>query len=205
MSSAVGAASLAVSAMLLLSSASPVAAHGELILELGAERIQPGGSVEVRGDLGTGDVFEIALISRSGGARRVIASVPAAGEGHFDSYVVVPADVPVGDYFVEAAVDLIVVRAPLTVAGSPLGDTGAGEPQREDGFLSPLPSGFGRAGVVPVASAGGAPPADASRGTDPAGGVPLGGLLLVVIAALVPVGVLGLVWRARRPRQAPPG
>lgn len=60
-----------------------VAAHDGLLLQLDAERIQPGGTVEVRGDLGSGGAFEVALIASVDRSRRMIATSPATGEGHF--------------------------------------------------------------------------------------------------------------------------
>lgn len=148
---AAGAAALAAA----LIGAQPVAAHGELILQLGAERVQPGGSVEVRGDLGAGESFEVALIAKADGSRRVITTIPATEEGHFQTYVTIPTDVPTGEYLLEVAVDVVVVRAPLTVAGGPVGGDGGAQPEQEEGLIAPLPSGFGvAAGAASLQPAG---------------------------------------------------
>ena len=177
---------------LVLATIAPVGAHGELILQLGAERIQPGGAIEVRGDLGSGEQFEIALISKANGSRRWIATIPATEEGHFQSHVVVPADVPEGDYLVEASFDLAVVRAPLTVAGTPINPGEGGEgPDRADSLAVPLPSGFRQDGT----SAGGSGAAGTRGGRSPADGLLVVGAAIAAAAALI--GSLRLVGRRR--------
>lgn len=172
-----------------------------MILELGSERIQPGGSIEVRGDLGVGDVFEVALIAKADGSRRLIATIPAVEEGHFQSYVTVPANVPVGDYLLEVAVDLSVVRAPLAVAGSPFGGEDGGGPDQGDALVQPLgsgPAGSAAGGLGTRSSDPVLPgrPQPTSTTTDRS---PLDGLLIIVAAA-VAIGGLGafrLVARGR--------
>ncbi|MEO5939914.1 MAG: hypothetical protein ABIZ72_03190 [Candidatus Limnocylindrales bacterium] len=161
------------------------AAHDDVLLQLSAERIQPGGTVEVRGDLGVGESFDIVLISEADGSRRVIASISATEEGHFQSFVVVPADVSAGDYLVEVAVDLTTVRAPLTVAGSPIDAAGGDGPEQEEGLVQPLPSGFGGgrpASAAPVidATEPGSTGVDRSS-IDEAVVIGLGGLLAVTL------------------------
>ena len=194
--------SLSAAVLVVLSITGPAqaAAHGQLILELGADRIQPGAAIEVRGDLGNGEQFEIALISKLDGSRRPIAIVPASDEGHFQSYVIVPADVTPGDYLVEASFDLLVVRAPLTVAGAPIEAGGEG-PDRADGLILPMPSSAG----APAASAPGAAvaPGDAAG---PVGRAPVDGLI-VIVAAIAGAGLLvrGLRLARRRRGVAPEG
>jgi hypothetical protein len=117
----------------------PVAAHGELVFQLGAERVVPGGVVEVRGDLATGDTVEIALISKADGTRRSIATLADFEEGHFQGYVTIPTDVIAGDYLVEAGTDSISARAPLTVAGSAALAGGERSDQGEP-LVAPVPS-----------------------------------------------------------------
>ena len=56
--------------VLLALAVGPAAAHGELFFQLGAERVQPGGTVELRADLGAGEAFDVTLISKPGVARR---------------------------------------------------------------------------------------------------------------------------------------
>ena len=196
-------AAVAVVAVVAAMSSAPVAAHGQPILQLGAERIQPGGSVEVRGDLGIGEVFEVALIAKADGSRRLIATIPAVEEGHFQSFVTVPADVAVGDYLLEVAVDLSVVRAPLTVAGSPIGGEDGGGPDQGDGLGQPLASGLaggaGGAGGLGARSSDpalpGGPPTSTRTGRSP-----IDGVVIIAAAAAIAIGALGglrLVVRGR--------
>ena len=153
-------------------SAAAVAGHGELVLQLGAERIQAGGTIEVRGDLGSGEAFEVVLISQVDGTRRLIATIPATEEGHFESYVTVPADTASGDYWVDVAVGSVVARARLTIFGRPLGADEGGRPEQEEGLVQSLPSGFGPAASPEVgggAAIGPGPTATRADGTDVAG------------------------------------
>jgi hypothetical protein len=193
--------------LLVLSSGGPVSAHGELTLQLGTERIQPGGAIEVRGDLGSGESFEVALISMDDGSRRAIATIPAIEEGHFQSYVTIPPDISTGGYLVEVAAGVAVAQAPLTVAGSPVDDAGGRVPGQDEGLIQPVPSGFG-AGTGVGAGADNAsigPGASSATGdtTQPAttpGRSRLDGLVVMAIAVLVAVSTLGGLRRAGRRR-----
>ena len=194
--------SAAVAVVRSITGSAQVAAHGQLILELGADRIQPGAAVEVRGDLGSGEQFEIALISKVDGSRRPIGIVPATDEGHFQSYVTVPADVTPGDYLVEASFDLLVVRAPLTVAGAPIEAGGEG-PDQADGLVLPMPS----TARAPAASApgGAVAPGDGvtpGGATGRVGRSPLDGVI-VVAAAIAGAGLLLGGLRLVRHRRGP--
>lgn len=184
----------AVASSVVLRSAAPIAAHGEPILQLSADRIQPGATIEVRGDLGTGEAFEVALVAKADGSRRLIGTITTVDEGHFQSFVTIPADAIPGDYLFEVAVDLNVVRAPLTIAGSPVDAGGGGEgPDRGDGLIVPLPSGFGAAGganaSIPTAPFS---PSGASASTR-AGRSPIDGALVVGGAVLLAIALLGVL------------
>jgi hypothetical protein len=177
-------------------------AHGETFFQLGAERIQPGGQVEIRADLGAGDAFEVTLVAKADGGRRILGTIPATDEGHLQAYLTIPADVPAGDYLVELAYDLTVLRAPLTVAGAPIGSGEEGQPPgQDDGFAAPSSSGGAAAGPVTPGSGSIAPAGGPSsvRGTRSAGD----GLVALVLAGggavalLVALRVLGA--RRRRP------
>lgn len=182
--------------LLVLFGSSPVAAHGELTLELGAERVQPGGSIEVRGDLGSGEAFEVSLIASADGSRRVIATIPTIDEGHFQSYVTVPADLAGGDYLVEVAVGLSVARAPLVVAGPPVDGGGGAGPEQEEGLVQPMPSGFG---VGPGVVARGPNPADSSAATNQGDRYSNVAVLAAALIAAAGIAVgLRIVRRARR-------
>jgi hypothetical protein len=173
--------------------------HGELFFQLGAERIQPGGQVEIRADLGAGDAFEVTLVAKADGGRRILGTIPATEEGHLQTYLMIPADVPAGDYLVELAYDLTVLRAPLTVAGAPI-DPGEGgqQPGQDDGFGAPSPSGGGAAvPVVPGSSIVPASDGSSVRGTRSAAD----GLLAVVLAgggAAVLLATLRILGARRR-------
>jgi hypothetical protein len=190
----------------VLAAGLPATAHGEDTLQLGAERIQPGGSIEVRGDLGSGEAFAVSLISGIDGSRRVITTIAATEEGHFQSYVTLPTDVPAGDYLLEVAVDGEEVRGPLTVAGSPFGGEEGAGPEQEEGLLQPLPSAFG-AGVGPGPVARGSAPAEAS-GADPRAGHAsiddVGLLAMAALAALAALAILAGLRSVRRGRSSPP-
>ena len=185
---------IAIGLALTLGFVASTAAHEELLLQLSAERIQPGGTVEVRGDLGAGESFEVALIAQADGSRRVIATIPAIEEGHFQSFVVVPADMPAGDYLIEVAVDLTAVRAPLTIAGSPIGAEGGEGPEQEEGLVQPLPSGFG--GGRPASAFPGveATEPDSTR-------VDRSSFVIAVALILVAAFLAGLRRRVRRPSE----
>jgi hypothetical protein len=196
--------SAAVASAIVLWSAAPVAAPGELILQLSAERIQPGATIEVRGDLGTGEAFEVALVAKADGSRRLIGTITTVDEGHFQSYVTIPADAIPGDYLFEVAADLTVVRAPLTIAGSPIDPGGGGDgPDRGDGLIVPLPSGFGAGGganasnpTAPFSPSGGS-------GSTRAGRSPIDGALVVGGAALLAIALLGVLRLTVRRRSGP--
>ena len=118
----------------LILAVAPVAAHGETFFQLGAERVQPGGSVEVRADLGAGEAFDLTLIGRGDGARRFLATLAATEEGHLQTYLTIPADVAAGEYLVEIAYDVTVLRAPLTVAGAPIAGEEGQLPGQDEGI-----------------------------------------------------------------------
>ena len=185
-------AALVLGLLVALGAGSRVLAHGEETLELGAERVQPGGTVEVRGDLGTGERFEVALISQVDGSRWVVGTIDALEEGHVDGYVTVPPETPAGDYFVEVTaegvVDAATMRARIAIAGSPIGSDGE-RPDQADGLPGPATSSFpgggpAAVGVLPSRSG----PVDAPAEPE----VAPNRLAIATVAAGV-VGVLALV------------
>ncbi|MBA2381650.1 MAG: hypothetical protein H0V73_06035 [Chloroflexi bacterium] len=206
---AVGAVAVAV--VLLQSLAGEILAHGELTFQLGVERVQPGGTLEIRGDLGAGDQLEITLVAKSDGARRLIATIETAEEGHLHTFVTVPADVAVGDYLVEAAFELTVMRAPLTVAGPPIVEEPDEQPGQEEGLLVPMPPGFGSGSGASGGSASVGAGASASAFTDGAGSLapigirrdPIEGMAAVGAGILAVAVVAGLRIRSGRRRDEP--
>jgi hypothetical protein len=187
----------AIAAALGRVAAVPAAAHGELVFQVGAERIQPGGTVEVRGDLGTGSTIDIVLISKIDGTRRPVATLTNVDEGHFQDFVTIPADVATGDYVVEAGTESIAARAPLTVAGSAVAEGGDG-PDRGDGLLAPMPSGW--SGYSPASPATGVRSGPAVAITGDIEGWPLPPLSIAVIVVIAVVGLLGGLRLATRAR-----
>lgn len=182
--------------LVALGAGSRVLAHGEETLELGAERVQPGGSVEVRGDLGTGERFGVALISQVDGTRWVVGSIAASEEGHFDGYVTVPPETPAGDYLVEVTaegvVDAATARAPIAIAGSPIGSDGE-RPDQAEGFAGPPGSGSPgggpvAVGVLPSRSGTPAAPAEPETTSNQMPGVTLAAGVLVGVLAVVVLG-----------------
>lgn len=189
-------AAAAIAAAFWIPSAVPAAAHGELVFQLGAERVAPGDVVEVRGDLGVGTSVDIVLISKSDGSRRLLASLTDFEEGHFQDYVTIPADVVAGDYLIEAGTDSIAARAPLTIAGFAV-NAGGERPGQDEPLLAPLPSAVsGSAFATPAVGVRSGPVvATDERGTWPA--PPIVIALGVVAGALGLLGGLRLVSRGR--------
>jgi hypothetical protein len=132
------------------------------------------------------------LISVTDGSRRLLGTIPAVEEGHFQANVIVPADVPLGDYLLEAGVQNVAIRAPLSIAGTPIvGEGGAGGPDQADALIQPAPSA-GSAGPAKPAIPAGRTSADSDWG-------PLGAIGAVMIAAFGAIGLLAaLRVRARR-------
>ena len=190
---------------LLLASgaASSTLAHGEDTLELGADRVLPGGSLEVRGDLGAGERFEVALISQVDGSRRTIATILAIEEGHFDTYVTIPPDAPSGAYLVEVTgqdvADAATARVRLAVVGSRLGE-GGDRPDQAEGVTRPAGSGS----VVDEPAVGGAQPSRSASDAEPGDSLvaegTFPGLALIggLAGGLALVGVGGATVRRRR-------
>jgi hypothetical protein len=174
----------------------PVLAHGELVFQLGAERIQPGGSVEIRGDVGVGSSVEIVLIGKTDGSRRSLGTLADFEDGHFQGYVTIPADVAVGEYLLEAGTESIAVRAPLVVAGAAVVE-GGDRPGQEEPLVAPMPSGLG--GVAVATLQPGAPLGPAVGG----GSRDFWPISPVLVAAILVIGAVALLVGLRlagRPR-----
>lgn len=117
----VGASTLGVAAVVFALFASPVLGHGSgASIQLGAERIQPGGTTTVRGTGMSPDeqvVFEIGDPTRA----LPIGSATAAGDGELDAVLVIPVTTPVGEWEVYArGSDGGSATTHLTVAGPPV-------------------------------------------------------------------------------------
>lgn len=173
-------------AILGLVTVAPAIAHGELIFQLGAERIEPGGSVEIRGDIGVGTSVEIVLIGKADGSRRSLGTLGDFEDGHFQGYVTIPADVAVGEYLLEAGTESIAVRAPLVVAGSAVVE-GGDRPGQDEPFVAPMPSGLGQAAVATLQPGAPLGPAVGGGSRDAWPTSP------VLVAAILVIGAVGLL------------
>jgi hypothetical protein len=188
---------IAIAAALGFPGAIPVAAHGELILQLGSERVAPGGVVEVRGDLGMGNTVQIVLISKADGSRRLIATLADFEEGHFQQYVTIPPDVAAGDYLVEAGTDVVTVRAPLAIVGSAPVE-GGDRPDQGEPLIVPNPTA-GVGGALATQAAG-APLGGVVVGTPVREAWPLPPIGIAVVAVFAAIALLAGLRLAGRGR-----
>jgi hypothetical protein len=101
----------------------PAYAHGgEPRLEISLERINPGGVIEVRGVEFDYDEPVVLTLMRSQ-IQISLMDVTADGEGVFTQIIVLPADLPVGEYNFRAKSDHHLVMSPtITVWGVALPD-----------------------------------------------------------------------------------
>jgi hypothetical protein len=180
---------LAVALVLVLAAAEAVVAHGGspgLIAE--PNPVNPGGTVEVRGDnLGSDEAVSIVLIAD--GREIALVSATTDGEGHLTVFATVPADLPVARYSIQAQTESgYAAGGSIELAGVPIvGQQGGGDPY-ERGPIASVPAVQPPAGpaTVPMSAPGAQPTAAAD--------------VLVLVAALVlPLAlVLGVVgWRRR--------
>jgi len=176
-------------------SAAIVSAHGGVpTLQLGAERVNPGGTIELLGDMTSEGTFELSLIA--GTTVRSLGSAASDYEGHFQVFVNVPVDIPTGSYTVHARSDLERASAPLVVAGPPITDD-EGQLPGQDEIFAPVPTLPAEAAV---ASGGASDPLATAGSTGPS--VDLAIALVAVTTAVAGALALGALAR-RRARRAP--
>jgi hypothetical protein len=126
--------------ILLLCFASPTLAHGgEPRIEISADRLNPGGALDLRGvDFEFEEQITLDLVSQE----TVIpfGTVLADAEGIFLLTITLPADVAEGTYVMRATTDdHIVESAPITISGS--ADSEEGEQRElEEPLLAPMPT-----------------------------------------------------------------
>jgi hypothetical protein len=184
--------SLGLAVALLVLSAAGVTAHGGVpTLQLGAERINPGGTIELLGDMTTEGTVELSLVG--GTTVRSLGNAVADYEGHFQMFVIVPVDIAAGRYTVHAESAVERASAPLVVAGPPLGGEEGQLPGQDEA----------RAGVQPGASGPGV--VESGRGASSVDGydarpVKVSILLLIVIGAVVAALAFGALVRTRSSR-----
>lgn len=136
---------------------SPVSAHGRTPrLEISAERMNPGGVLDIRGVEFDYEEAVTLYLERQGLVIE-LGQIVADLEGIFLHTIVLPPDLPVGTYTIRGVTEHHDVLSPvLTVQGSavPLEGGGQGERDDDDGLLAPMPTYA--PGVVP----GGVPPTE---------------------------------------------
>jgi hypothetical protein len=169
-----------------------VLAHGPggpwLIIE--PYQVNPGGTVEVRGDnLGADEEVTISLVV--GGESTDLGVGTSDGEGHLEVFVTIPADVPAAGYgLIGRTASGSIARGTFTVAGPPIVDQGGGDPYERGpiGTLPPAPQ------PQPAAGGQGSP-----IGGGTAQSTVVSDVLLLVAALTLPVvTVLGMIgWRRR--------
>jgi hypothetical protein len=164
----------------------PAAAHdGDPGLVAIPNPVNPGGTIEIRGDnLGADEAVSIALLVD--GQAVALVSGTTDGEGHLTTYATTPADIPPAIYVLQAeAAGGYVATGSIELSGVPLAPLPDGDPYER-----------GPIGTAP-------PITDPGAGTSP--GVPVGPstasadiLILVAAVALPLAGGLAFMSRRRR-------
>ena len=155
-------------------------------------RVNPGGTVVVEGDdLSSDDA--ISLVIAGDGVRVELGTKVSDGQGHLTQAFIVPVDLAVGGYRLEAiGSGGDVIAAELVVSGPPIDPAeGGGGQSQDDPLLVPLPSGW-RSGL---ATPGAGYPA--TNGGLPAGEVPVG-LVAGAVAGLAILAMAALTLASRR-------
>jgi hypothetical protein len=161
-------------------------------LDLGAERLAPGATLEVRG-INIAPEMQVTLALVGGGAEFPLGVVIGDEHGDFVQAVVVPREAIAGAYSVRAfGANRVVVAAPITIAGTAIEEQGE-QRAEEEPLLIPLP----QRQPAPVQSIGGA--ATAAPATPVASARPtLPPAALIAFGALLAAGLaLALVARSR--------
>jgi hypothetical protein len=170
-----------------LIAAGPVAAHDGLPGLLAApDPVNPGGTVEIRGDnLGSDESVAIALVLDGGEV--ALASGVTDGEGHLLVYAVIPADVPVATYVLRAqAVSGYAATGTIELAGVPLVQQPDTDRYERGPIMTPAP-------VTAPGPASGPTSVPVTRPTA------LGDMLVLVGAIALPLAAgLALLSRRRR-------
>lgn len=118
-------------------------AHGRTPrLEISAERMNPGGVLDIRGV--EFDYEElVTLYMERQGIVVSLGEINADLEGIFIRTIVLPADLPAGEYAIRGVTEHHDVLSPtFTVQGSPISNEGGGQGERDDddGLLAPMPT-----------------------------------------------------------------
>jgi hypothetical protein len=133
----------------LIIGASGAAAHGGVpILQLAAERINPGGTLDVRGDMTIEGPVELLLVAPAEAYVWSLGTVEADFEGHFRVFLAIPTDIPQGTYRVRARMESEEAATEVVIAGLPVGGDEGQLPGQDEAL-----AGAGAADS-PLASAG---------------------------------------------------
>ena len=186
------------SAIWLVALTPAVHAHGgTATLQLPTPRVNPGGTLELLGDMTGEGPVDLYLVAPDGVVRS-LGTATADEVGHFQAFIALPGDLPTGAYAVTVRTAVEVATSPLTIDGTPVsvGDEGQ-QPGQDDVF-----AGSGVGGELQVTPIPALPIVD---------GAVLGGAattssnidLVPFVALAGAIGALGLlVWRTRRPPAA---
>jgi hypothetical protein len=178
-----------VASLLLVAS---VSAHGGVpTLQLNTDRINPGGTVELRGDMTGDEPVELSL-QAGDGSTLALGSIETDWEGHFVAALTMPVDVAAGTYVVRVKSPFEEATTKIVVAGPPLAQEGEGQPLGRDEAL---------AGPIAIASAPAGQPAP--QWVPPPGAdstVRIVGAVAAVVLVLVVAFGLGKVARLRARR-----
>ena len=168
--------------------ASQAGAHGGIpTLQLTADRINPGGSVELRGDM-TGDEPVALSLQAGDGSMLALGRIETDWEGHFVASVAIPADVAAGTYIVRVTSPFEEATTRLVVAGPPLLPEAEGQPLGRDEALA----GPGSVATAPAGQA-------ATQWTPPPGADSTVRVIgAVIVVALVLLFAFGFGTIARR-------
>jgi hypothetical protein len=183
----------ALAALLLVAS---VSAHGGIpTLQLQTDRINPGGFVELRGDMTGDEPVELSL-QAGDGSTLALGSIQTDWEGHFVTSVVIPPDVAAGTYIISVSSPFEEATTKIIVAGPPLLPEAEGQPLGHDEALAGPITG-------PSAPAG----QGATQWTPPPGADSTArviGAVIVVALVLVFAFAFGVVSRRRTRRSDVP-
>jgi hypothetical protein len=166
--------------------------HGGVpTLQVTAERVHPGGTLDLLGDMTTEGPVDIQLVAPAEADVWSLGSVEADYEGHFRSFLIVPADVPVGEYRVRAQMATEQATTSIVVAGPPIAGEDGQLPGQDEAFAGAAASAAGPTAQPVSGPASGV----VQRTTPPGADIPT---TLLVVAAVVALAVLlGTVLRSR--------
>jgi hypothetical protein len=172
----------------MLVAVSLVDGHGGVAtLQLGSERVHPGGTLEILGDMTAEGPVDIRIVAAAGGDARKLGVASADETGHFQAFLTVPGDLAVGSYLISAHSSSDEARTPVAIVGAPVGDDGGQLPGQDEALAGTAPTAPTSGGQIPhrLATTAATPSAGA---TD---------ILVPLVAGLAVALVLGTFVRIR--------